>query len=598
MTTLHLRKLIGRSLLPRHSFREGRSLLTVSHWRHGLLFIPLALCYFALSPALHAVTPAPDGGYPGANTAEGQDALFSNTSGPWNTALGFQALHGNTTGNSNTAEGYHALFTNTAGSGNTANGGLALFSNTTGSHNTANGVQALYGNTTGASNTADGFQALAGNSTGVNNVADGLEALFHNTTGSYNTATGYQALLSNTTGATNTAVGRQALYSNTDGNGSTAVGYGALGFNTATGNTATGFQALLNNTTSGSNTANGYQALYSNTGGSQNTATGWVALFNNTTGSNNTANGSQALYSNTIGRDNTATGFGALYFNTANYNTATGFQALNSNTTGNSNNAVGYQALYNNTTGVWNNAFGYQALVNNVTGNYNTAIGDSAGSLVTGTGNVCIGEGIFGVAGEDNTTRIRNVYATVQPVVGTDPDYVTVDSTGRLGRANISSRRYKHDIKPMDKASEAIFALQPVTFRYKREFDPTQTLAYGLIAEEVAKLSPDLVGRDREGQPESVRYEQINAMLLNEFLKEHRKVEEQDRTMQEQKAEIIQLKSALTKQGATIAEQQKGFESKIAHQQTQIETLTAGLQKVSAQVEMSRPSPQMVLSTQ
>src|SRR5262249_34063655 len=146
------------------------------------------------------------------------------------------------------------------------------------------------------------------------------------------------------------------------------------------------------------------------------------------------------------------------------------------------------------------------------------------GFNITGSGNVCIGEGVFGVAGENDTTRIRNIYDTIQPQVGTDPDQVTINSDGRLGRANVSSRRYKHDIQPMHKASEAIYALNPVSFRYHKHYDQTQTIAFGLIAEEVAEVNPDLVGRNPEGQPESVRYEQVNAMLLNEFLKEHRKV--------------------------------------------------------------------------
>ena len=207
-------------------------------------------------------------------------------------------------------------------------------------------------------------------------------------------------------------------------------------------------------------------------------------------------------------------------------------------------------------------AFGNCETQTNTTGLENTAIGSNAGFNITGTGNVCIGEGMLGVAGEFNTTWIRNIHNTVQPVAGTDPDNVTVNSAGRLGRGNVSSRRYKHDIKPMDNASEAVLALKPVTFRYNKEYDATQTLAYGLIAEDVAQVYPDLVGRNREGQPESVRYEQINAMLLNEFLKEHRKNEEQ--------------------------------EAMIARQQKQIEALTAGLQKVSALVETSRTAPQLV----
>jgi hypothetical protein len=179
-----------------------------------------------------------------------------------------------------------------------------------------------------------------------------------------------------------------------------------------------------------------------------------------------------------------------------------------------------------------------------------------------------------------NSCFIGNIYSNVQPVVGTDPDYVTINSSGRLGRGNVSSRRYKHDIKPMDKASEAIFALKPVRFRYNKEYDATQTIAFGLIAEEVAKVYPDLIGRNPEGQPESVRYEQINAMLLNEFLKEHRKVEEQAREMQEHKATISELK----KEMETVVARLKQQDSKI--------------QKVSDQVELSKPAPRMVASDQ
>jgi hypothetical protein len=257
-----------------------------------------------------------------------------------------------------------------------------------------------------------------------------------------------------------------------------------------------------------------------------------------------------------------------------------GFQALGSNTTGieqvaighgasssiislGFSVAVGFQALLN-ATGGQNTAVGDNALGNVSTGTLNTALGDLAGvGLTTGVGNVYIGGFVnAGSAAETNTTRIKNIYSTVQPVVGTNPDYVTVNSSGRLGRGNVSSRRYKHDIKLMDKASEALFALKPVTFRYKQEFDETQTLAYGLIAEEVDKVYPNLVGRNAEGQPESVRYEQINAMLLNEFLKEHGKV-------QGLESEVKALSAALKEQAAQI-------------------------QKVSAQLELQRSTPQVV----
>ena len=342
----------------------------------------------------------------------------------------------------------------------------------------------------------------------------------------FTTAEGTRALFSLTTGSGNTAVGWYSLFSAGEANFNTSVGAGAL--------------ALTSGAGSDSNTAIGTAAMLLNTTGTQNTAVGTTALLNNTEGDSNVAVGSKAL---------------------------------NKNTEGGNNNAIGFLALFSNTTGSGNNAVGEVALFSNVTGNDNTAIGDSAGGNITGSNNVCIGSGVEGVAGENNTTRIGNIYATVQPVVGTDPDVVSVNSTGRLGRGNVSSRRYKHDIKPMDNASEAILALKPVTFRYNQEYDATQTLAYGLIAEDVAQVYPDLVGRNHQGQPESVRYEQINALLLNEFLKAHRRMEEQGREMQEQNAIIARL-------------------------QNQIEALSAGLQKVSAQLETSKPAPQVAENNQ
>jgi hypothetical protein len=222
------------------------------------------------------------------------------------------------------------------------------------------------------------------------------------------------------------------------------------------------------------------------------------------------------------------------------------------------------------------------ALVNNTTGSSNTALGLNAGlNLTTGSGNVCIGAGIFGVAGESDTTRIRNIYASVA-----NGRAVYVNSDDKIGTL-ASSRRFKQEIKPMDKASEVLFALKPVSFRYKKEVDPTRSLSFGLIAEEVAEVDPDLVTADRDGKPETVRYEAVNAMLLNEFLKEHRRVEEQQAT-------ITQLKS-------TVAQQQKGSQSIAAQQQKEIQALTATLkeqasqiQKVSARVEAHGRAPQVV----
>ena len=339
--------------------------------------------------------------------------------------------------------------------------------------------------------------------------------------------------------------------------GNTAEGQRALfSLTTGTFNTAVGFFSLGSNIEGGFNTGLGAGALFSNTG-QRNTATGAAALLNNTTGAKNTANGALALFSNITGNSNTASGDGALFANNEGFNnTALGYNALLNNTTAGDNAAVGTTSLFNNSTGEFNVAVGSQALYNNVSGGSNTAIGDSAGFNITGSGNVCLGAGVNGVLGESNITRIRNVY---ESVATERPVYVTSDN--RIGTL-ASSRRYKEQIKPMDQASEAIHSLRPVSFRYKKEVDPKQSLSFGLIAEEVATVSSDLVTSDREGKPQTVRYEAVNAMVLNEFLKQHRKIEKQQSTIQQQEA--------------TIARQQK-----------QIDALNVGLQKVIAQLETS-----------
>jgi hypothetical protein len=403
--------------------------------RSGFFLIPLVIAWFGFSPATQAVLPPPDGGYPGNNTAEGDDALFSLTTGTENTALGFGALYSNTTGDSNTATG-----------------SLALFSNTTGVRNTANG-----------------------------------------------------------------------------------------------------FVALANNTT-----------------GERNTATGRGALANNTTGSFNTADGHNALFSNSTGIQNTATGSFALIFST----------------TGNDNTAIGYFALWNNTTGNSNTASGFNALRENTTGNSNIGLGNFAGSnLTTGDNNIDIGN--VGVAGEANTIRIGTqgtqtatfIAGINGTAIGGGGSTVRVDANGQLGTAP-SSARFKQNIHPMDKASEAIHALKPVTFHYKKELDPEGIPQFGLVAEEVAKVNPALVARDDKGKVYTVRYEAVNAMLLNEFLKEHRKVEAQQAT-------ITQLKS-------TVAQQKKDFQATVAQLTARLDEQAAQIQKVSAQIEMSKPAPQVV----
>ena len=395
--------------------------------------------------------------------------------------------------------------------------------------------------------------------------------------GSQNTAEGDGALQNlATNGVRNTAVGFDALLSNTGGGANTAIGAAALESNTANNNTACGSFALNANTTGGGNTATGIDALMLNINGSTNTANGASTLFHNTSGSNNVATGSLALFNNTTGIQNTATGVNALLNNNGSANTANGFRALQKNTTGIQNTANGINALGLNTTGKGNTAEGSSALQNN-TGSFNTAVGFNAGAnLTTGSNNIDIDAP--GVAGESNTMRIGAGRLTATYIFGINGASVPsgvgviIDSSGHLGTTQ-SSERFKQDIKAMDKTSEAILALKPVTFRYKHELDPDGIPQFGLVAEQVEKVNPDLVVRGEDGKVMTVRYEAVNAMLLNEFLKEH--------------SQVQQLK-------VTVAQQQEEFHAKIAQQQKQIEALTATVQKVSDQVALSKPAPQLV----
>ena len=352
----------------------------------------------------------------------------------------------------------------------------------------------------------------------------------------FNTAEGDNALLNLNGGLFNTAVGFVTLGTNTIGTFNTAVGAGALYLNTVNDNTAIGAGALFNNIIGLGNTATGSFALFSNTTGVTNEANGYLALFSNTTGSRNTAIGTGALFRNRSGVENTATGLGAL----------------GSNTTGAANTAYGLNAMGTSTSGSGNTAIGYGALSNNTVGHGNTALGDGAGNNVTTASNA-ISVGSPG-ANVNNSCFIGNIRGITTQ--NNDAIPVLIDSAGQLGTLS-SSRRYKTDIKQIDKASECILALKPVSFRYKVHKDATPQ--FGLIAEEVAEVNPDLVVHDKNGEIYTVRYEAVNAMLLNEFLKEHREV-------QELKKEVA--------------------------------ALTAGLQKVSAQLEMSRPTPQIVVNQQ
>ena len=413
------------------------------------------------------------------------------------------------------------------------------------------------------------------------------------------TAEGYQALFSLTTGAFETAIGWRSLYTDTDANFNTGTGAGTLALNNGRENTATGAGSMLLNTSGFRNTAAGMVTLLYNDTGLYNCAFGAFGLFNNTNGFSNNAVGDSALLSNVHGAQNTAVGDLALANNDitgaglGNFNTAVGAETLLANTNGDSDNAVGAYALSANTTGVFNQAMGVLALSSNTTGAANIAIGDSAlgslagsssfntvigdlagGNLTGGSDNIYIGATSGGPAVESGAIRIGDplfvsgcwiagIFGNLTPGV---PVYI--NALGKLSTTP-SSQRYKEDIKRMEKASEALFALKPVTFRYKKEFDATGTPQFGLVAEEVAKVNPDLVYRDNDGKIYSVRYEAVNAMLLNEFIKEHRIVEKQQVTMASQEAQI------------------KWLTETVKQQATQI-------QKVSAQVEMIRPTPQVV----
>jgi trimeric autotransporter adhesin len=298
----------------------------------------------------------------------------------------------------------------------------------------------------------------------------------------------------------------------------------------------------------GQNTAEGDGALDSLTffhgqpSATENTALGFHALVNNTVGNENTAVGKNALLGNINGDSNTATGVSTLVFANGNYNTAIGKGALS---------IIG--------SGSFNAALGGEALSSSINGSFNTALGYSAGVGIGSANNViCIGANVAG----DNVSNSCYI-GSIFDQTAADGAQVFINSNDKLA-TRTSSKRFKEEIKPMDKTSEALFALKPVNFRYKKEIDPGGTSQFGLVAEDVEKVNADLILRDKEGKPYSVRYDAINAMLLNEFLKEHGKV-------QNQQEEISALKRELKEQRALI-------------------------QQVSAQVELSKPSPRTALN--
>jgi hypothetical protein len=436
------------------------------------------------------------------------DVVQSDANG--NTAMGGYALE-------NTHEGQNASNLNTAA------GASSLFSNTLGSENSAFGYGAMYYNTIGNFNSAVGDAALEANTTAWNGTAMGAEALTQNTTADNNTAIGAWVLVGNITGGSNTATGAFASTCNVSGSNNTAVGAYSLsgavvpvphGFSpacasinataTGSGNTASGYAALNANTTGDGNTASGAQALTNNTAGNKNTASGYLALTSNISGSYNTATGNEALYSNRDGIRNTASGDWGLFSNThGNDNTADGHDALHSNTVGSNNIGLGANSGYNVTSGSNNIEIG------------NEGMSSDGGTIRIGT------------SGSQTATYIAGIENA--QVTGAA---VFVTSSGQLG-VLASSERYKTAIVPMSVDTEKLQELRPVSFHLKT--DPKGALQYGLIAEEVAKVYPELVIRDKAGRIQGVRYDELAPMLLNE-------IQQQQAQLQDMKQQLAQLK--------------------------------------------------------
>ena len=495
------------------------------------------------------------------DSAFGAGALSHNTTGSWNAAFGASALMANDAGNYNSAVGSQALYLNTSGSNNVAFGTTALFVNTTGSNNSALGQSALYLNTTGIANTAVGSLSLAANTTASGNTAVGYQSLNANTTGTPNSALGNGSLMANTIGAYNTALGAGSLGANTTSSDNVAVGDSALGLQSfANGgalywswNTAVGTQALHANqptaTNNGNwNTAVGGRAMASNTTGFANTGVGMQCMDGNTTGSANSALGNQALFSNTTGTNNTALGWFALNANTtAGYNTAVGNQALQANTMGSPNTALGAGALMANTIGGSNTALGNGALARAITGSSNIAIGSNAGYNLVGAESNNIDIGHVGVTGDSGVIRIGTASQTTAFITGirgvttgqNNAIPVVIDSNGQLGTIS-SSIRFKEDVHDLGGVSSRIFQLRPVSFRYKGQAGNPH---YGLIAEEVDQVMPELAVRGKDGQIETVAYQELPALLLSELQKQQKAIEQMEAQHQAER-EALQVENA------------------------------------------------------
>jgi trimeric autotransporter adhesin len=509
-----------------------------SPWRCGFFTVAIALCWFVLSPPLKAAD-CPTACGTGGNTAVGINALDSVTTGINNAAFGNDALTANTGGDFNVA----------VGSG------------------------ALQSNTTGFQNMAVGAQALANNLVGNFNMGIGFRALFMNT-GSRNSAVGAAALRNNAGASDNTAIGSTAMFGNTTGEQNTAIGSGALSANTTVGgNTAVGFRALNLSQTSFGNVALGESTLTSFTGAGTTSTNGF-----------NTALGSLALNAETAGQENTAVGRRALEFlQTGSNNTAVGWRAgdnYNSDESGNIliGSGVAGNSGEDNTIRIGTNLASNGILISDGTiplsQAYTIASGLAGGGIqfleLLGFSTISIEAGLSQTTGA-STCFVGGIFNQTPPA---GSHAVLVGPNNQLADATLSSRRFKKDIAPMDKASEGILALKPVTFHWKS--DKTNEPEFGLIAEEVAQVNLDWITRDPQGQITGVRYETIPVLLLNEFLKEHKKVEEQQ-------ASIADLKS-------TVALQRKEMQVLTA----QLKEQAAQIQKVSAQLEASKPAPKVV----
>lgn len=517
------------------------------------------------------------------NTAVGHDVLRNLTAGQYNTAIGVRALYSPTTTYSNTALGSEVLYANTTGFANTGAGHKALRQTTTGQGNTAVGTYALRQNTTASDNTAVGRYALNRN-TAAGNVAVGRSALGENTTGTDNTGIGTRALEESTVGGGNTAVGRSALASNTIGVSSTAVGSFVLtSQTTAYSNTGVGFWALHDTTTGSSNTALGTSALEDNVTGSRNTAVGRYALLANGA-DDNTAVGAGALGANSSGTSNTGLGSGALAASTTGgSNTAVGRSALTANTSGN-NSALGAYALASvsggthgrNTavgsttmrygSGADNTAVGFEALFFS-SGDGNIAVGAGAGiNLTTGDDNIIVGH--VGLAGDDGRIRIgtpavhsETFIAGIRGVTTGNANAIPVliDSSGQLGTAS-SSRDTKRDIQPLGDLTERLQDLRPVRFRYRRH-GPAGALQFGLIAEEVAEVLPELVVFDDEGRAETVKYHLLGSLLLGEVQRLTTTIRGQRELLERQAVALEEQQHRQVVQEATLREQSAALEA-------------------------------------